>query len=89
MEQDVKTIVLNDEEGNEVEFEVLTKLDIENKEYVIVIPIDGDEEDPIALRLELDDEGNDLLVTVDDEEEFKLVEEAFELVMGEEAEYND
>ena len=89
MEQDVKTIVLNDEEGNEVEFEVLTKLDIENKEYVIVIPIDGDEEDPIALRIELDDEGNDLLVTVDDEEEFKLVEEAFELVMGEEAEYND
>ena len=89
MEQDVKTIVLNDEDGNEVEFEVLTKLDIEDKEYVIVIPVEGNEEDPIALRIELDDEGNDLLVTIEDEDEFRLVEEAFELVMGEETEYKN
>ena len=89
MENDVKTIVLNDEDGNEVEFEVITKLDIEDSEYVIVIPANGEEEDPIALRIDEDSEGNDILVTIEDEEEFRLVEEAFELVMGEEDEYKN
>lgn len=89
MENDVKTIVLNDEEGNEVEFEVITKLDIEDKEYVIVIPADGREEDPIALRIDEDSEGNEVLVTIEDEAEFSMVEEAFELVMGEEEEYKN
>lgn len=89
MENDVKTIVLNDEEGNEIEFDVITKLDIEDKEYVIVIPASGEEEDPIALRIDKDSEGNDVLVTIEDEEEFSVVEEAFELVMGEEDEYKN
>ena len=40
MENDVETIVLTDEEGVETEFNVVTKFDIEDKEYVIVIPVE-------------------------------------------------
>ena len=39
MENDVEVIVLTDEEGVETEFNVVTKFDIEDKEYVIVIPV--------------------------------------------------
>ena len=58
MEQDVKTIVLNDEDGNEIEFEVITKLDIEDSEYVIVAPLDRDDDvDAVALKIEQDENG--------------------------------
>lgn len=84
MENDVNTIILNDEDGKETEFEVITKLDIEGKEYVIVIPIDSDEEDAIALRIDKDDQGSDILVTIEDDKEFELVQEAYETLFSEE-----
>ena len=34
LENDVESIVLTDEEGKETEFNVVTKFDIEDKEYV-------------------------------------------------------
>ncbi len=77
------TILLNDEDGNEVEFEVITKLDIEDKEYVIVTPKDDDTEDAIALRIEQDSEGNDVLVSVEDDDEFAMIEEAYETLFAE------
>lgn len=77
------TILLNDEDGNEVEFEVITKLDIEDKEYVIVTPKDDDTEDAIALRIDQDSEGNDVLVSVEDDDEFAMIEEAYETLFAE------
>jgi uncharacterized protein YrzB (UPF0473 family) len=84
MENDVSTIVLHDEEGNEVEFEVITKLDIEDKEYVIVAPMDDEDVEAIALRIESDEDGNDILVTVEDEEEFEMVSEAYSAIFSDE-----
>lgn len=83
MENDVEVIVLTDEEGVETEFNVVTKFDIEDKEYVIVIPVDGEEEEAIALRIEKDDDDNDILVTIEDEEEFQMVCEAYEAIFSE------
>lgn len=83
MDKILDTILLNDENGNEIEFEVITKLDIEDKEYVIVSPKDDDTEDAIALRIEQDEDGNDILVSVEDDEEFELVEEAYETLFSE------
>jgi uncharacterized protein YrzB (UPF0473 family) len=84
MENDISTIVLTDENGEEKEFDVVTKLDIENKEYVIVIPSDEDEVDAIALRIDKDENGEEVLVTIDDEDEFAMVSEAYELVFSDE-----
>jgi uncharacterized protein YrzB (UPF0473 family) len=84
MENDISTIVLTDENGEEKDFDVVTKLDIENKEYVIVIPSDEDEVDAIALRIDKDDNGEEVLVTIDDEDEFAMVSEAYELVFSDE-----
>jgi len=82
-DKDFGTIFLYDENGDEVEFEVVTKLDIEGKEYVIVTPIDEDTDDAIALRIEKDEEGNEVLVTVEDDEEFEMIEEAYETLFAE------
>ena len=82
MENDINTIVLNDEEGNEMEFEVITKLDIEETEYLIVAPINEEDAEAIALRIECDENGKDVLVTVDDEEEFEMVSEAYSAIFS-------
>jgi uncharacterized protein YrzB (UPF0473 family) len=84
MDNNVETILLYDEEGKEVEFDVITKLDIEDKEYLIVAPTGEEDIDAISLRIDKDAEGNDILVTIDDDEEFEMVSEAYEAVFSEE-----
>ncbi|HEY8889581.1 MAG TPA: DUF1292 domain-containing protein [Clostridium sp.] len=80
MDNNVETILLNDEEGKEIEFDVLTKLDIEDKEYVIVAPTGEEDIDAIALRIDKDAEGNDILVTIEDDEEFEMISEAYDAI---------
>lgn len=84
MDNNVETVLLTDEEGNEIEFDVLTKLDIEDKEYVIVAPTGEEDIDAIALRVDKDAEGNDILVTIEDDEEFEMISEAYETIFSEE-----
>ncbi|WP_291632811.1 DUF1292 domain-containing protein [Clostridium sp.] len=84
MDNNVETILLNDEEGKEIEFDVLTKLDIQDKEYVIVAPTGEEDIDAIALRVDKDAEGKDILVTIEDDEEFEMVSEAYDLVFSDE-----
>lgn len=81
--EDMKEIVLRNEEGNEVIFDIITKLDIAEEEYVIVVPKDDEEGDAIALRIDSDENGKDILVAVDDEDEFAMVCEAYEILFEE------
>ncbi|MGK0467969.1 DUF1292 domain-containing protein [Clostridium sp.] len=83
MDNNVETILLNDEEGNEVEFDVITKLDIEDKEYVIVAPTGEEDIDAVALRVDKDEDGKDILVTVEDDAEFEMISQAYDAVFSE------
>lgn len=79
MEDNIEKLSLYDEDGNEIIFQVITKLDIEEREYVIVIPEEEvDAEEAIALKIEQDIDGNDVLVTVEDDEELEEVSKAYE-----------
>ncbi len=82
-DKELGNIVLYDENGDEVEFEVITKLDIEDKEYVIVTPLNEDSDDAIALRIDKGEDGEEVLVTVEDDDEFKMNEEAYETLFAE------
>jgi len=84
MDNNIVTLPLFDEEGNKVEFEVITKLDIEDKEYVIVIPKDEDVDEAVCLRIDVDKSGEEVLVPVEDDEEFRKVSEAYETFLNEE-----
>ena len=84
MDNNVETVLLYDEDGKEIEFDVLTKLDIKDKEYVIVAPTGEEDIDAIALRIEKDAEGNDILVTIEDDEEFEMIAEAYDAISFEE-----
>lgn len=76
MENDLNKIVLMDEEGIETEFNVVTKLEIEEEEFFILSP-EGEEDVNIAMKVVLDDEGNEVLVSVEDDMELEMIEEAY------------
>lgn len=50
-------IVLNDEQGNEVKFEFLDLVQLEEEEYVVLLPVseDGEEEEGEVVILKLED----------------------------------
>ncbi len=77
-------IVLNDEEGNEVKFEFLDLVELDDEEYVVLLPVteEGEEEEGevVILKVEdTDDEDSDeeSYVSIEDEEILNKVFEIF------------
>ena len=50
-------IVLNDEQGNEVKFEFLDLVELDEEEYVVLLPVseDGEEDEGEVVILKLED----------------------------------
>ncbi len=74
-------IILNDEDGNEVQFEFLDLIELDGEEYVVLLPTDEDEEDDgevVILKVEdTDSEDEESYVSVDDQEVLNKVFEIF------------
>ena len=77
-------VVLNDEDGNEVKFEFLDLVELDEEEYVVLLPVteEGEEEegDVVILKVEdTDDEDSEeeSYVSVEDEEILNKVFEIF------------
>ena len=68
-------VILNDEDGNEVKFEFLDLIELDDEEYVVLLPVaeDGEEEEGEVVILKVednDDENSDeeSYVSIEDEE---------------------
>ena len=76
-------IILNDENGNEVKFEFLDLVELDDEEYVILLPVidDGVEEEGEVVILKVEDTDEDSeeesYVSVEDEEILNKVFEIF------------
>lgn len=75
-------IVLNDENGEESRFEFLDLIELDNEEYVVLLPAEESDEEPgevVILKVEDTDEDSDeeAYVSVDDEETLNKVFEIF------------
>lgn len=78
MENNENIIVLSDENGEETKFEVVTVLEVEENEYYVLYPVESEEEDAIVLKLVTNEAGEDVLTTIDDDDEFDKVAEVYE-----------
>ncbi|CAB1243380.1 DUF1292 domain-containing protein [Clostridium sp. WLY-B-L2] len=79
MGENIRNLILEDEDGKKVQFEVITKLDIEDREYVIVMPEECREsEEAIVLKIIEDENGEEIFATLEDEDEFNQVSEVYE-----------
>ena len=76
-------VILNDEDGNEVKFEFLDLVELDDEEYVVLLPVtvEGEEEgEVVILKVEdNDDEDSDeeSYVSIEDEEILNKVFEIF------------
>ena len=59
------------------------KIDDLNTEYVVLTAADEEDDEAVVLRVEKDEDGSDNLVNIEDEAEFAMVEEAYNLLMQE------
>ncbi len=91
--EEFDTVVLTDDEGKDHEFLHLDTLELEGSTYFVLMPIsedeseDGDEEaeEAIILKLGKDAEGGEMLLDIEDDEEWEKVADAWEnLVESEE-----
>ena len=75
-------VILNDEDGNEVKFEFLDLVELDDEEYVILLPVidDGVEEEGEVVILKVEDTDEDSeeesYVSVEDEE---ILNKGFEI----------
>ena len=75
-------ITLTDDEGNEFEFEHIDTIELKGKMYLAFTETDENQNDEnvseiIILRLDKDENGEEVLSTVDDESELEAAYEAF------------
>jgi uncharacterized protein YrzB (UPF0473 family) len=91
-------VVLVDENGQEVQFEHIDTLELNEKEYVVLIPYieddnealdEDDEEEVVILRIEHNDNGDDAFISVEDENELNMVFEEFKSRMEEEFDFEE
>lgn len=70
---------LTDEEGNESQFALIGELEIDGQIYLALVPADNDDADEyVVLKVEVEENGEEILVTIDDDDEFDRVADAFE-----------
>ena len=80
-------IVLNDEDGNEVEFEFLDLIEYQDKEYVVLLPVDDEDDEVVILMLEPGDEES--YVSVEDDQVLQAVFEIFKEKFKDEFNFTD
>ena len=88
MIKELEYIYLLNEEGKEEKMRVITFFKIEdlNQEYVVVTPAGIDADEAYVLKYVKDEDGTENYVTIEDEEEFNIVAETYELLMQEDFE---
>ena len=94
MEELDNIITLNDENGNEVKFEFLDLIEYNDEEYVVLLPMDSEEDDDgevVILRLEDTDEDSEeeSYVSVEDEDILMEVFNIFKDKFKEEFNFTD
>ena len=67
-EEEISILSLTDEEGNEVEFELIDSIDYQGAEYLILLPPEEEASEVVILEVEPHEDGTESYLTVDDEE---------------------
>ena len=67
----------NDESGNSIEFEVLDIIEYQGNNYVLLHPVEGDEDEVVCLRHVGDTNDESIFLSVDDEKLIQVLSDIF------------
>lgn len=76
MENEAPLITLEDEEGNEMEFEFLDIVEYEGEEYIVLIENNEDADEVVILKINPIDDETEEYVSIEDEE---LLDKLFDI----------
>ena len=76
MENEGTLITLEDEEGNEIEFEFLDVVEYEGEEYIVLIENEEEADEVVILKINAIDDETEEYASIDDEE---LLEKLFDI----------
>ena len=92
-EEEALIITLTDEDGSEIEFEVIGEAELEGTTYYAMMPLENANAEEglieyVLLKKEQDENGEDLFITLDDEDEFEKVANYFDELFDSEVDYD-
>ncbi len=78
-EEELNIITLTDEDGTDKDFEFLDLIDLDDKEYVVLLPVENEDEDGEVIILEVHplDEENEEYLSIEDTNTLNKVFEIF------------
>lgn len=86
-------VTLVDEDGKEVNFEMLDRVNYEGNDYIVLLPIEemekGEDEEAEVVILRIEDrDGEEVYVGIEDDEELENVFELFQQHLEENEDYD-
>jgi len=66
-----------DEDGNKVDFEAIAKIYLEEQGYLLLSPVEEDNDDMFAFRIDINEEGKEELNLVEDDNEFEAIKKEY------------
>ena len=76
-EEEVSILTLTDENGEDIDFEYLDVIDYKGKEYLVLLPVEDENEELVILEVEPVDEENENYLAVEDEDTLNAAYEIF------------
>ncbi len=70
-----------DEDGNKVDFEAVAKIYLEEQGYLLLSPVEEDNDDMFAFRIDINDEGKEELNLVEDDKEFEEIKKEYKKLL--------
>ena len=83
--------LFDEETGEEIEFELIGQCEYKDTVYYAMIPVGADEKDDVCeytILKSITEDGEEMLVSVDDDEEFDDVADYFDDLFSEEIDYD-
>ena len=88
-EEEVSVLTLTDENGADVEFEYLDCIELEGKEYLVLLPMEEEAAELVILEVEPVDEENENYLAVEDEATLNAVYAIFKEKFADVLEFED
>lgn len=81
-------VTLSLDDDSEVECRILTIFELEDKDYIVLLPLDengndNDEDEVFIYRYLEDDDGNPSLANIEDDDEYEAVTDRFDELLDE------
>lgn len=79
--EEKEVMSFRDEDGNKVDFEAIAKIYLGEQGYLLLSPLEEENEDMFAFRVDTDENGNEELNMVEDDKEFEEIKKEYKRLL--------